>query len=94
MCGPMVGITDEELFDIAEAVHQALWRDGAASPVRCSHAKTWKLTSGAVGTDDAAAPSRPCGATTPRILLAEAIEKGFLQTIKAKRSEPAGSRRL
>jgi|1186.fasta_scaffold171584_2 hypothetical protein len=26
MRGPMVDITDEELFDIAEAVHQTLWR--------------------------------------------------------------------
>ncbi len=80
MRGPMVGITDEELFDIAEAVHQT---SGGTELYRLFDVRTQEdLVSQLV------ARSVPttlhlrarAGATTPRILLAEAIEKGFLLT--------------
>jgi hypothetical protein len=81
MRGPMVGITDEELFDIAEAVHQT---SGGTELYRLFDVRTQEdlvshLVARSVPTTLQHLRAR-AGATTPRILLAEAIEKRFLLT--------------
>jgi ATP-dependent exoDNAse (exonuclease V) beta subunit len=93
--GPMVGITDEELLDIAEAVHQ-LTRPGES---QC----TFNLGTPLELVEHPLARSvlavlqqlrRRVSATTPHVLLAEAIEKLQLRVILAARHRNRGARAL
>jgi ATP-dependent exoDNAse (exonuclease V) beta subunit len=95
MRGPMVGITDEELLDIAESVHQAF---AAKDPHRLFDVRIQpELVSHPVARSVLTALQHlraRAGATTPRILLAEAIEKLHLRVILAARHGNRSTRAL
>jgi ATP-dependent exoDNAse (exonuclease V) beta subunit len=86
MRGPVVGITDEELLDIAEAVHHVF---AAEEPYRVFDIRTppelvpHALAQSVLKTLQQL--QRRVGSTTPRTLLAEAIEKLHLRIIVAAR---------
>src|SRR5205807_1834050 len=82
--GPMVGLTDEELLDISEAVHRSSTSD---VPPR-----TFNLRTAPEFVDHPLARTvlaalqelrRRARVTTPHVLLAEAIEKLHLRVILA-----------
>lgn len=95
MRGPMVGMTDEELLDTAEAAHQA---SGGNEPYRLFDVRTQPdLVSHPVARSVLTALQHlrgRAGATTPRILLAEAIEKLHLRVILAARHGNRSARAL
>ena len=95
MRGPMVGITDEELLDVVDAVHRAVAAD---EPHRLFDVRTPpELVSHLVAQSVLATLQhlrRRAGSTTPRILLAEAIEKLHLRVIVAARHGNRSARAL
>lgn len=95
MRGPMVGITDEELLDIAEAVHQA---SAGTEPYRRFDVRTQPdLVSHPVVRSVLTTLQHlraRAGATTPRSLLAEAIEKLHLRVVLAARHRNQSARAL
>lgn len=95
MRGPMVGVTDEELLDIAEAVHQT---SGETEPHRLFDVRTQPdLVSHPVARSVLITLQylrTRAVATTPRILLAEAIEKLHLRVVLAARHGNRSARAL
>ena len=95
MRGPMVGITDEELLDVADAVHRAFAANG---PHRLFDIRTPpELLTHPVAQSVLVTLQhlrRRAGSTTPRILLAEAIEKLHLRVILAARHGNRSARAL
>jgi len=94
MRGPMVGLTDEELLDAAEAVHQA---GAEASPTGFFDITTPPelVTNPAARSvlEKLQALRRRVNLTTPRILLAEAIEQLGMRIVLAARSGSGRSAR-
>lgn len=93
--GPMVGLTDEELLDVADAVHQ--------STVPGERERTFNLRTPLEAVPHPLARSvlgtlqqlrRRVAATTPHVLLAEAIERLHLRVILAARHGSRGARAL
>ncbi len=95
MRGPMVGITDEELLDIAEAMHGAFADE---DPHRVFDVRTpLDLIANPVARSALAALQhlrRRAGATTPRIVLSEAIEQLHLRVVLAARHGNRSARAL
>jgi ATP-dependent exoDNAse (exonuclease V) beta subunit len=95
MRGPMVGLTDDELLDIAEEVHRAY---GADEPDRVFDIRTAveHISNPIAKTalDTLQYLRSRAGATTPRILLSEAIEKLNLRVILAARHGNRSARAL
>jgi ATP-dependent exoDNAse (exonuclease V) beta subunit len=95
MRGPMVGITDEELLDVADAVQRAVAAD---EPHRLFDVRTPpELVSHPVVQSVLTTLQhlrRRAGSTTPRILLAEAMEKLHLRVIVAARHGNRSARAL
>jgi ATP-dependent exoDNAse (exonuclease V) beta subunit len=95
MRGPMVGLTDDDLLDIAEEVHRA---HGADEPDRVFDIRTAvehvfnPVAKVALGTLQYL--RRRADATTPRNLLSEAIEKLNLRVILAARHGNRSARAL
>lgn len=94
MRGPMVGLTDEELLDIAEQVRAAVDGKGSATfnvrtPLdRISHPVAKAVL--AVLQD----LRRRAARTTPRVLLSEAIERLHLRVVLAARHRSRSARAL
>jgi ATP-dependent exoDNAse (exonuclease V) beta subunit len=95
MRGPMGGITEEELLDVADAVHRAAAADerhrlfDVRTPVELvSHPVAQSVLTTLQHL------RRRVGSTTPRILLAEAIEKLHLRVILAARHGNRSARAL
>jgi ATP-dependent exoDNAse (exonuclease V) beta subunit len=93
--GPMVGLSDEELLDIAEAIHR--------SSKPGEHAQTFNLRTAPELVDHPLARSilailqqirRRASVTTPHVLLAEAVEKLHLRVILAARHRSRSARAL
>ncbi|MCI0631863.1 MAG: UvrD-helicase domain-containing protein, partial [Phycisphaerales bacterium] len=95
MRGPMVGVTDEELLDIAEALHGAF---SAEEPHRVFDVRTpLELVSNPVAKSALRTLQhlrRRAGATTPRMLLSEAIEQLHLRVVVAARHGNRSARAL
>jgi ATP-dependent exoDNAse (exonuclease V) beta subunit len=95
MRGPMVGVTDEELLDIAEAVHGAF---ADKEPHRVFDIRTpLDVVANPVAKSALAALQRlrrRTGATTPRIVLSEAIEQLHLRVVLAARHRNRSARAL
>jgi ATP-dependent exoDNAse (exonuclease V) beta subunit len=94
MRGPMVGLTDEELLDIAEQIHQA----SSEEPLRPFNVQTKvELVSHPTARSVLAVLQdlrRRAPSTTPRILLSEAIERLQLRVILAARHGSRSARAL
>lgn len=94
MRGPMVGLTDEELLDIAEQIHQA----SSEEPLPSFNVQTpAELVSHPVARSVLAVLQdlrRRAARTTPRILLSEAIERLQLRVVLAARHGNRGARAL
>jgi ATP-dependent exoDNAse (exonuclease V) beta subunit len=93
--GPMVGLTDEELLDIAEAVHQSA-AEGEPGRMFNLHTPLDTVSHPLARSVLAALQQlrRRVAATTPRVLLAEAIEKLHLRVVLAARHRNRGARAL
>ena len=94
MRGPMVGLTDEELLDVAEQIHQA----SSEEPLPSFNVRTpAELVSHPVARSVLAVLQdlrRRAASTTPRILLSEAIERLQLRVVLAARHGNRGARAL
>jgi ATP-dependent exoDNAse (exonuclease V) beta subunit len=96
MRGPMVGMTDEELLDIAESVSAGSGSDGKSRGIFDIRTPL-QLVSNPVAKSVLEILQhlrRRAGATTPRILLSEAIEQLQLRVVLAARRGSRSARAL
>ncbi|MBN8990644.1 MAG: UvrD-helicase domain-containing protein [Rhizobiales bacterium] len=94
MRGPIVGLTDEELLDIAERIHEA---SGEERPATFNVRTPLDQISHPVAKPVLAALQdlrRRAARTTPRMLLSEAIERLHLRVVLAARHGSRSSRAL